>query len=240
MPRSYSNKKKANTNSGGFQQNHGVPGVVYILENEGLAPGLVKIGCSRRNGAARANELNREATTGLPGSFRCVVEFRTRDCGRAEKRVHLHFKDQHVGKRGQEFFRIGVEDAKMVIATVCRDIDAEIAQAAKQAAAADKAKRESANKAEESTEGSESAKVLAAAASMINAAKQVDARLNIARTRPVFLDAIPLPTIQTGCVKKPTISGWGYAWITGIAAFLIFVATGWVFRPNVTADSGPS
>src|SRR5688572_20286223 len=78
----------------GFDQNNGVAGVVYILSNDGFKEGYYKIGCSRRSGHARAFSLNADANTGTPGSFKCVFEQRTVDCGRAERlvfeRLHKH------------------------------------------------------------------------------------------------------------------------------------------------------
>ena len=109
--------------------------MVYILQNKALAAGVIKIGCSRRSGAARADELNREAGTGMPARFQCVAQFQTTDCRRAEGRVHQHFKEKRLGKRGQEFFEVGLEEAKSVIAEVCRTIDAEVARAHKTAGA---------------------------------------------------------------------------------------------------------
>lgn len=116
------------TGAGGFRQNHGVAGVVYILENPGLARGLHKIGCSRRSDAARAADLNREASTGTPGMFRCVHEIRTRDCGVAEQAVFAELKAFRRGKRGQEYFEVQVEHALEVITRICRNVDSEFSE----------------------------------------------------------------------------------------------------------------
>ena len=87
--------------TGSFVQNHGVPGVVYILENSGLRHGYVKIGCSSRSGAARAYDLNIDANTGTPGSYSCIFEWRTKDCGLAEQRVFALLKRSEE-RRGRE------------------------------------------------------------------------------------------------------------------------------------------
>lgn len=109
---------------GDYDQNHGVPGVVYILRNEGLKAGYFKIGCSRRSGHKRAFELNVDANTGTPGTFRCVFEQRTKDCGRAEQLVFQRLHAHRRGKRGQEFFEVELEVARRTIGAVCGEIDA--------------------------------------------------------------------------------------------------------------------
>ncbi|WP_411859307.1 GIY-YIG nuclease family protein, partial [Burkholderia sp. BKH01] len=118
--------KKIRRTSGGFQQNHGVSGVVYILTNSGLREGWVKIGCTRRSGAARAMDLNLDANTGTPGAFQCIFERRTKDCGRAEQRVFAKLASQRRGKRGQEFFEISIAQAKQAIEAICDEVDKEI------------------------------------------------------------------------------------------------------------------
>ena len=103
-----------------YEQNHGVPGVVYVLVNDGLREGFVKIGCSRRSGAIRAKELNDDANTGTPGMFRCVFECATSDCGRAEQEVFRILAAKRRGKWGQEFFEVSLAHAQAVVANVCR------------------------------------------------------------------------------------------------------------------------
>lgn len=118
-------------NKDDYRQNHGVPGVVYILENPGLRAGLLKIGCSRRSGAVRAEALNKDASTGTPGLFSCVFECSTLDCGRAEEFVHEIFHEKRrgkfgknkSGKWGQEFFEIDLAEAKKTITQVCKSVD---------------------------------------------------------------------------------------------------------------------
>lgn len=109
--------------AGGFGQNIGAAGVVYVLENDGLRVGWFKIGCSTRSGHVRARELNFDANTGTPGSFRCVFEARTLDCGLAEKRVFKELAGHRRGKYGQEFFEVGMARAQEVILRICAEID---------------------------------------------------------------------------------------------------------------------
>lgn len=107
----------------GYEQNHGVPGVVYILHNEGLKAGYWKIGCTRRSGGTRASQLNADANTGTPGAFRCVFEQRTTDCGRAEQLVFQRLHAHRRGKWGQEFFEVELDLARRTITSVCAEID---------------------------------------------------------------------------------------------------------------------
>ena len=108
---------------GRYDQNHGIPGVVYILRNEGLKAGYFKIGCSRRSGHKRAFELNVDANTGTPGTFKCIFEHRTTDCGRAEQLVFQRLHAHRRGKWGQEFFEVELELARRTIVAVCAEID---------------------------------------------------------------------------------------------------------------------
>src|SRR6266536_3164513 len=101
--------------NGRYQQNHGVPGVVYVLDNPGLRDGFFKVGCSRRSGPTRAFDLNSDAGTGTPGTFRCIFEYGTRDCGRAEQLVFMELHAHRRGKPGQEYFQVELEYAKQVI-----------------------------------------------------------------------------------------------------------------------------
>ena len=124
QPRSRS--KTARGRRKAYRTNHGQPGVVYILENPGLRDGWWKIGCSTRSGAARASDLNAEATTGTPGIFRCVFEHRTVDCGLAEERVFAELAHARNGKWGQEYFAIELAIAKEIIQRVGNRVDEEM------------------------------------------------------------------------------------------------------------------
>lgn len=108
---------------GDYQQNVGVPGVVYILANEGLRAGWYKIGCSRRSGEARAMDLNIDANTGTPGAYRCVFEVESRDCGTAEQLVFAQLAAYRRGKWGQEFFEVELAHAEGVIEAICHEVE---------------------------------------------------------------------------------------------------------------------
>lgn len=106
-----------------YRNNFGLPGVVYILENEGLRDGWVKIGCSTRSGKVRAFELNEDAGTGTPGSFKCIYQYKTVDCGRAEQEVFKILAKFRRGKKGQEFFEVSLDLAKNTIEKTCKNFD---------------------------------------------------------------------------------------------------------------------
>lgn len=120
-----STRLRRGNNSGKFDQNIGRPGVVYILANRGLAPGWYKIGCTRYSGDARADSLNRDASTGTPGEYYCVFECRSEDCGTAEVRVFQELNAYRRGKWGQEFFEVDVGIAKATIERVCAIVDSQ-------------------------------------------------------------------------------------------------------------------
>jgi len=105
-----------------YDQNDGKPGVVYILINEAFQKNYLKIGQTTYSGAHRAFDLNEKAGTGLPKKHVCVFEYRTVDCGRAEKLVHERLKAYRQGY--QEFFLVEFEIAKAVIIEICHSIDA--------------------------------------------------------------------------------------------------------------------
>ena len=115
---------------GDFDQNDGVPGVVYILDNPALAENFYKIGCTRRSGQKRAEDLNAAAATGMPGAYRCVYQYRTADCGRAEKLVFKRLGKFRRGKWGQEFFEIDLKFAKYVVRDSCGRINKAVARKA--------------------------------------------------------------------------------------------------------------
>jgi len=116
-----------------YEQNMGVPGVVYILKNSGLAPGWVKMGHSRHSGSKRAKDLNDDANTGTPGSFVCIYEHKTQDCGKAEKEAFKALsRFRAPTKKGQEYFIIDndqMDYAKRIIKDVCERVDIEVINA---------------------------------------------------------------------------------------------------------------
>jgi len=116
-------KAKTRGAGGGFRKNHGQAGVVYILENPGLAAGWFKIGCSRHSGAKRAQDLNSDANTGTPGLFKCIFEVATLDCGRAEQAAFEDLALARKGKWGQEYFMVDLDVAKVAIRRACKAAD---------------------------------------------------------------------------------------------------------------------
>lgn len=100
-----------------YDQNDGKPGVVYILRNEAFKENWLKIGQTTKSGHVRAAQINEKAGTGLPKYHVCVFEFKTVDCGRAEKEVHKALDPFRKGF--QEFFEVDIEFAKETISEVC-------------------------------------------------------------------------------------------------------------------------
>ncbi|MBC3920665.1 GIY-YIG nuclease family protein [Undibacterium sp. CY18W] len=95
---------------------HGTPGTIYILQNDGLRKGLYKIGATRRSGVSKAMELNRDLQQLIPGSYECVFELHTKDCGHALDEILKQFQHHRCGKRGQDFYDLDLDAAAEKIA----------------------------------------------------------------------------------------------------------------------------
>ena len=104
MNRNFRNLSRGYRHRPDYDRNDGLSGVVYILHNEAMRPGIYKIGQSTRSGNARANDLNRTVGTETPKLFKCVFEVETVDCGRAEKAVHLRLQAHRMTR--QEYFEV--------------------------------------------------------------------------------------------------------------------------------------
>ncbi len=116
-----------------WEQNDGVPGVVYVLRNPFFRDGFYKIGQTRHSGAVRARSLNKKAGGAIPQAYECVYEKRVVDCGRAERRtfekLHEFRRGNHFwqdGRQGgQEFFEVPLERAVAAIEQACDEIEFE-------------------------------------------------------------------------------------------------------------------
>lgn len=86
------------------QHLHGVPAVIYVLENSSLRNGFCKIGVTRRSGWAKAIELNRDIHNSIPGTFACVLELTTPDGGAVLEAVVQELQYCRRGKKEQNFF----------------------------------------------------------------------------------------------------------------------------------------
>lgn len=86
-------------------------GVVYVLSNEEF-PGLVKIGCTKRAAAQRAQELNSQ--TGVPGILVVEAYWRVDDPFESERLIHERLATQRL--EGKEFFRMSVAAATQSLA----------------------------------------------------------------------------------------------------------------------------
>ncbi|MFC7460780.1 GIY-YIG nuclease family protein [Hydrogenophaga defluvii] len=152
-------RKSYQHHGGNYNQNDGVPGVVYILKNDAFKDGWIKIGQSRHSGHKRAADMNKEASTGLPAHHVCIFECRTLDCGNAEKEV---FKSLGAYRKGrQEFFEVELELAKKTIIEACERIDRTLKEKEKREQERERLSAESARKAAEQRQNSMAAKQVA-------------------------------------------------------------------------------
>lgn len=106
--------------------NYGVPGIIYLLANQGLREGVYKIGSTRRSGWSKAMELNRDIHNTIPGSFVCEFELHTRDSGKALELIFLELQYCHRGRKEQDYFELELGRARELISRVCTDVDQEI------------------------------------------------------------------------------------------------------------------
>ncbi len=106
--------------------NHGVPGIVYLLANQGLRDGVYKIGSTRRSGWSKAMELNRDIHNTIPGSFVCEFETHTRDSGRALEQIFQELHYCHRGRKEQDYYELELDRAKEVIGRICATVDEDI------------------------------------------------------------------------------------------------------------------
>lgn len=129
-----SSYRRQRPSRGSFDQNVGVPGVVYILRNAALKDNYCKIGCSRHSGARRARELNDQAGTAIPATFECVLEVPVADCGTAERLVHARLRIHRRGRHGriygrdwgQEFFEVDLDVASAEVRRACAEVDLKV------------------------------------------------------------------------------------------------------------------
>lgn len=84
--------------------------IVYVLTNEAM-PGLVKIGCTQSDLAARVRSLFQ---TGVPLPFEVFYACEVSNCKFVEKQLHDAFGDHRVSK-SREFFRISPERVKAAL-----------------------------------------------------------------------------------------------------------------------------
>lgn len=84
--------------------------VVYVLSNSELSD-LVKVGCTRRTAADRAEELN--AQTGVAGEFTVEAYWHVDDPFESEGRIHQLLDEQRL--ESKEFFRVSVPEVIDII-----------------------------------------------------------------------------------------------------------------------------
>ncbi|MFZ6848200.1 hypothetical protein [Undibacterium sp. RuRC25W] len=101
----------------------GTPGTIFILQNDGLRPGLYRIGATRRSGVSKAMEFNRDAQNMLPGNYDCVFELHSKDCGMALDVIYRKFESRRHGKKNLDFFLLDLEEASNTIVSIIAEIN---------------------------------------------------------------------------------------------------------------------
>ena len=95
-------------------------GYVYVLINASLQKNILKIGMTRRNPEARAEELSEE--TGLPSEYIVAYERKVSDCETAEMLIHKELKQYRITytryDRDREFFKLQLKKAIPVVNAV--------------------------------------------------------------------------------------------------------------------------
>ena len=114
---------------------HGIPGVIYVLNNSGLKAGLVQVGLSRRSGWSKALELNRDKNNSIPGDFQCLFELRAQDGGAAIEEIFKQLHPFRCGKRDQDFFEIPQAQLEHIITTQVQRTDHQLQERFKQESA---------------------------------------------------------------------------------------------------------
>lgn len=84
--------------------------IVYVLTNEAM-PGLIKIGCTNVDLAARIKQLY---STGVPLPFELFYACEVKDGPSVEGKLHDAFGDHRISK-SREFFRLAPERAKAAL-----------------------------------------------------------------------------------------------------------------------------
>jgi len=97
-------------------------GYIYILVNESLQPGYLKIGRTTRSPEQRAGEIS--AGTGVPSAYKVAYQVKVPDCQEAERAIHERLAQYRVSNN-REFFRVDLEKAVSIVDRVaqklCRD-----------------------------------------------------------------------------------------------------------------------
>lgn len=94
-------------------------GYIYVLTNKAM-PGLLKIGYTQRTIQERVRELS--SATGVPHDFEVAYSIETLSPEYKESIIHQHLSEYRVSKKGKEFFKISLEDAKHIIERVAKPL----------------------------------------------------------------------------------------------------------------------
>lgn len=92
-------------------------GYVYILVNESLKPGYLKIGRTTRSPQQRAGEIS--VGTGVPSAYKVAYQVKVPDCQEAERAIHERLAEYRVSNN-REFFSVELEKAVSVVDRVAQ------------------------------------------------------------------------------------------------------------------------
>ena len=90
-------------------------GHIYILSNDSLKDGLLKIGRTQMMPDVRAKHLSR--STSIPSNFKVECSYPVADSRTAKRRVHL-LLDEHRFNTQKEFFIVDYQKAKDIVEKV--------------------------------------------------------------------------------------------------------------------------
>lgn len=216
--------RKRKNSKGNYDQNDGVPGVVYILTNEAFKDNWLKIGCTRHSGKVRADDMNFQASTGLPAHHVCVFEAKTLDCGRAEKKVHSILSKHRTGR--QEFFVVDIATAKATINQVCAEIDDGVRAESSARAEREKISLE-AQRRDAELEAARLRRAALAERERLNAAARAHTERNDVRADAVVEPAVARQFAIQAAIEAPPqkqkANNWTFAFVL-VIAFLVLAA----------------
>lgn len=94
---------------------------IYALQNKSFGAHHIKIGKTKQKPVLRARELYQGAS-GVPEPFDVALACQVADCTAAERKIHKRLEVYRSNNR-REFFIIPIDVARMVIVSICQQIN---------------------------------------------------------------------------------------------------------------------
>ena len=94
------------------------PGYCYLMRNEAMKEGILKIGASTCLPEERAKQLTASTSSALP--FVVLYSRATNDVNATEAAMHSAFAAQRVNE-GREYFRVSLYEAARTLDSLCAD-----------------------------------------------------------------------------------------------------------------------